>query len=273
MGSIIAQEAIKRDYDTLYLMGGERRQEFMEQRLCLAQVESVQLVDMADYRACIGEVDWESVRGQPCIVAIDMAAGGLSESIDLVSIAWGVWQGDCLLVGLRHLLPGGQKAGDIGRRRNLPLTEWMRTRAVLDGGERALDFSLVTAQVEQLASRFAVKVLAVDPVTRQAAQIEREWLPRWPVERVPQTIVHMSPAWGLCLDMLRKRQLRLPADPVLELSLTQTRAVVTTSGLVRPVKDTEHGLSDPVMALTMLVGVAARHRAAGDYHSPAQIVC
>ena len=273
MGTILAQESLRHQFRTLYPMGGEQRQEFLEQHLCRASVESVQMLDMADYRACVGVQDWASLAGRPAIVALDMACGGLSDSIDLISLAWGVWADNTLVVGMRHLLPAGNRAAEIGRKRGLPLSDWLRTGAIRPGGQEAVDFGLVTAEIAGIGARHQIKVVAVDPVNRQAADIEREWMPRWPVEQVPQKITFMAPYWAQTLDMLRRRQLLFAPDPVLEASFTQTRAVVFPSGLVRPVKDVAHGLSDPVMALCMLVGVAGRHKGAGDYSGAGPVVC
>ena len=276
MGSILPEHSLRQQYRTLYQLGGERRQEFLEQHLCLAQVESVQLLDLADYRACaVPSIDWRELAGREAVVALDMAAGGLQETIDLASLSWGVWQGETLLVGMKHFLPATDKAAEIGKARGLPILDWLASGAVQPAGQRAIDFGLITQALQELAGRFRLAAVGVDPVCRQAADIEREWLQRagWPVERVPQTITHMAPYWALALDMFRRRQLRLVADPVLEVALQQTRAVVSPSGLARPVKHVGHGLADPVMALTMLVGLASRHRAAGDYSPGAAVVC
>ena len=268
----MSSKKIEAECRTMYQVGGEQRQEWLNQRLCVDSVTSVTMLDMADFSATAAP--YPRAPDAPCIIGVDFAAGGTQGSLDLCAVCWGSWCNDVLRCGLRYLFPAMRQLDAVSKARHLPLREWIDQGLLEPAGDEALDFACVTRAIADIAGKHSrVITIGVDPCARQSSLIEEHWLKRWPVVKVPQTTVVIAPAWGLTHELFKTRKLTHPGDDVLRAAITRTHVQVMPGGLTRPMKGMGDAMSDPIMAMVMMVALAARNReGSGDYAS-AEVIC
>jgi phage terminase large subunit-like protein len=212
-----------------------------------------QFISMACWKAC-GTPLHENLKGRPCYAGLDLGAtkdmtalvlvfadddGGF----DVTPICW---------------LPGEtlQEAED---RDKMQYRVWKEQGHLLTFPGRATDPKAVAIKIAELNGIFQIKTLAFDRWRVEDIRRELDAI-GCNVVLVPfgQGFKDMSPAVDTLERLIEGGKLRHGNHPVLAMAASNARAELDAAGNRKLSKRRSNGRIDPLVALTMAIGIAAR---------------
>lgn len=216
--------------------------------LCQHITSAERWIRMSDWEACKEEIEIERLRGLPCYLGIDLA-----QTTDLSSIS-AVWvDGDRLIVRNWNYAPE-VGASVRAKRDGVPYLDWSRRGWLTITQGDTTDYSYIMRQVEELAARFQVRMIAYDPFNAQnlAQDLDKKGLP---VIRVPQSYLNLSTPTRMWERAVSGKKLSHDGNPVLTWAMSNTVVERDASDNPRPSKRRSVERIDPVVA--SIIAVAA----------------
>ena len=227
-------------------------------------------------RQMIEPIDWDSLRGAPAVIAIDLARGAqLGNHANLSSLCLAVFdvKAERYRYKLIHWWAGQDICGDE-KRSHQPLRQWIAEGHLRQMSGEIHDMHVIEAAVRDLSATYSVRHVGVDPLAHQESALI-DWRRRGiAVTAVEQGIRTMAPAWALWTDGIRGRTISHQKDPVLRACLAATRTICDNAGNVRPVKGRSSGNIDAVIASCMAAMLCERFNVArvSSYETPGGVV-
>jgi phage terminase large subunit-like protein len=203
---------------------------------------------MSDWEACKEEIDLDRLNGLPCYLGIDLA-----QTTDLSSIS-AVWvDGDRLIVRNWNYAPE-VGAAIRSKRDGVPYLDWSRRGWLTITQGDTTDYSYIMRQIEELAARFQVRMIAYDPFNAQnlAQDLDKKG---FPVVRVPQSFLNLSTPTRMWERAVSGKKLSHDGNPVLTWAMSNTVVERDASENPRPSKRRSVERIDPVVA--SIIAVAA----------------
>jgi len=215
-------------------------------------------------RQMAAPINWESLIGSPCVIAVDLARGAqLGNHANLSSLACAVWdaQNNRYCYKMLHWWAGQNIEADE-KRCHQPLRRWIAEGHLRQMATEIHDMAVIESAIVDLKTRYQVRYVGVDPLSHQESALI-DWRKRGlNVTAVEQGIRTMGPAWALWTDGLRGRSIVHHPDPVLRACLSATRTIIDNAGNVRPVKGRSSGNIDAVIASCMAAMLCERFQVA-----------
>jgi phage terminase large subunit-like protein len=197
-------------------------------------------------KCCEPALDIEDFAHQPCYMGIDLA---LRNDIAALIIAFPpTATRDWWAVFGRYYLP----EETVNRSENSHYQAWESVGRLTATPGPITDFDYIIENLTDLAARYDVRDLALDPFDAGPliVDIEKAGL-RKPVE-VRQTAPNLSPAMIELEGLVLARKIRHDGDPILSWMMSNVR-VARSGDLLKPTKDSEEKKIDGVVSLLMCV--------------------
>ncbi|MFZ0624677.1 MAG: terminase TerL endonuclease subunit, partial [Pseudolabrys sp.] len=217
---------------------------------------TAQFIDMAAWKACGEHFDRpQSLQGRPCYAGLDLGAtkdmtalvlvfAGIEGEFDVMPVCW---------------LPGEQLSDLEDADRNAPYRLWVQQCHLLTFPGRSTDPKAVALKIAELHGRYNIRALAFDrwrieDIKRELSAIGCN------VELVPfgQGFKDMAPAIDVLERLVDEGKLCHGGHPVLTMAAANAKAELDSAGNRKLSKLKSTGRIDPLIALTMALGVAAR---------------
>lgn len=232
-------------------------------------------LDLAILDRQMTATEWESLRGAPAVIAVDLARGAqISSHANLSSLCLAVWDRhqSRFRMKLVHWWAGQNIEGDEARCHQ-PLRRWVAEGHLREMPGEIHDMGVIESQIHAFMAEYKVRHCGVDPLAHQESAIV-DWRRRGiTVTAVEQGIRTMAPAWALWTDGLRARTITHDPDPVLRACLSATRTISDNVGNIRPVKGRSAGNIDAVVAACMAALLCERFQVAkGSSYESGKVV-
>ena len=217
---------------------------------------TAQFIDMAAWKACGEHSDRpESLQGRSCYAGLDLGAtkdmtalvlvfAGTDGEFDVRPFCW---------------LPGEQLSELEDADRTAPYRLWAQQGHLLTFPGRSTDPRVVALKIAELHGRYNIRALAFDrwrieDIKRELSAIGCN------VELVPfgQGFKDMAPAIDVLERLVDEGKLCHGGHPVLTMAAANAKAELDSAGNRKLSKLKSTGRIDPLIALTMALGVAAR---------------
>jgi phage terminase large subunit-like protein len=217
-----------------------------------------QFLNSSTWNACGECAAIETLKGRPCFAGLDLAA-----SRDMTALVL-VFQDDD---GAYDVLPfcwlPGETLGEREDEDGMPYGTWARQGKLLTFEGRTTDPKAVAIKVAELHGIYGLQALAFDrwrieDFKRELSAIGCD------VPLVPfgQGYKDMAPAVDVLERLVEEKKLRHCGHPVLTMAVANAKAETDAAGNRKLSKKKSTGRIDPLIALTMALGVASRHGAA-----------
>ena len=217
---------------------------------------TAQFVDMAAWKACGEHSDRpQSLQGRACYAGLDLGAtrdmtalllvfAGTDGEFDVLPFCW---------------LPGEQLQELEDADRTAPYRLWVQQGKLLTFPGRSTDPKVVALKIAELHGRYKIKALAFDrwrieDIKRELSAIGCN------VELVPfgQGFKDMAPAVDVLERLVDEGKLCHRGHPVLTMAAGNAKVELDSAGNRKISKIKSTGRVDPLIALTMALGIAAR---------------
>jgi phage terminase large subunit-like protein len=213
---------------------------------------TAQFINMATWKMCGSSK--QALKGRPCFAGLDLGATRDMTALILVF-------GDDA-VGF-DVLPFCWLPGETLQEREdedgMPYRVWVKQGDLLTFPGRSTDPKVVALKIAELHGLYNIKSLAFDrwrieDIRRELSTIGCS------VELVPfgQGYKDLSPAVDRLERLVEEGKLRHGGHPVLTMAASNTKVEMDAAGNRKPSKRRSNGRIDPLVALTMAIGVAAR---------------
>ena len=221
---------------------------------------TAQFLNMSVWKMGGSEVDTANLQGRPCYAGLDLGAtrdmsalvlvfAGQHVEFDVVPYCW---------------LPG-ESLLEAQDRDRMPYGVWAHEGHLLTFPGRTTDPKAVAMKIAELHGRFNIRALAYDrwrieDLTRELDAIGCN------VPLVPfgQGFKDLSPAVDLLERVVEEGKLRHGNHPVLSMAAVNAKVELDAAGNRKLSKRRSVGRIDPLVALCMALGVAARPAPAFD---------
>jgi phage terminase large subunit-like protein len=222
---------------------------------------AAQFVSMAAWKAC-GEMSapTEQLKGRRCFAGLDLGA-----TRDLTALVL-VFAGDDGGYDVRAFawLPGEtlqQRQDEDG----MPYVTWAQQGDLLTFPGRTTDPKAVALKIAELHGRYNIEALAFDRWRVEDLKRELDGI-GCNVVLTPfgQGYRDLSPAVDRLEQLIEDGKLRHDSNPVLTMAVANGKVEMDAAGNRKLSKRKSTGRIDPLAALTMAVGIAARPAAAVD---------
>jgi phage terminase large subunit-like protein len=219
-----------------------------------------QFITMSVWKTGGSEVDITSLKGRPCYAGLDLGATRDMSALVLV------FAGDdgCFDVLPFCWLPGEtlQERADEDR---MPYGVWAHQGHLLTFPGRSTDPKAIALKIAELHGRYRIEKLGFD--RWRIADLERELSAigcSVALVSFGQGFRDMAPAVDLLERLVEEGKLRHGSQPVLAMAAANAKVEVDSSGNRKLSKRRSTGRIDPIVALAMALGVAARPAPAFD---------
>jgi phage terminase large subunit-like protein len=221
--------------------------------------QSVRWMPMEDWRACGAAVSEAALLGRPCYTGLDLAS-----TMDLTAMVH-VFPDDA---GGYDILPRfwvpeetleARTQRDLGLYRQWVAAGWLRTTP-----GNVTDYGFIRRDLLEDASKFQIQQIGYDPWNATQTAIELSEGDGLPMVEVRQGWRSMNEPLKELLRLVRSRQIRHGAHPVLDWMAGNMVVKTDPSGNIRPDKQKSTEKIDGMVALTMALG---RSMATGDQRS------
>jgi phage terminase large subunit-like protein len=213
---------------------------------------TAQFINMATWKMC--GASKQALKGRPCFAGLDLGATRDMTALILVF-------GDDA-VGF-DVLPFCWLPGETLQEREdedgMPYRVWAKQGDLLTFPGRSTDPKVVALKIAELHGAYNIRSLAFDrwrieDIRRELSAIGCN------VELVPfgQGYKDLSPAVDRLERLVEEGKLRHGNHPVLTMAASNTKIERDAAGNRKPSKRRSTGRIDPLVALTMAIGVAAR---------------
>jgi len=217
-----------------------------------------QFLNAAVWKSCGACAEIAQLKGRPCFAGLDLAA---SRDMTALVLVFADDDGGFDVVPYCYL--PGETLGEREDEDGMPYGTWARQGHLLTFEGRTTDPKAVAMKVAELHGVYDIKALAFD--RWRIADIERELSAiGCPVPLIPfgQGFKDMAPAVDLVERLVEERKLRHGNHPVLTMAASNAKAEADAARNRKLSKRRSTGRIDPLVALTMALGIASRHRAA-----------
>ena len=213
---------------------------------------AAQFINAATWKACGDDI--ATLEGRPCFAGLDLAAtrdmtalvlmfGDADGGFDVLPFCW---------------LPGEtlQEREDEDR---MPYRVWADQGHLLTFPGRTTDPKAVALKIAELHGRFRIEALAFDRWRIEDLKRELRAI-GCGVELVPfgQGFRDMAPAVDALERLIEEGKLRHAGHPVLAMAAANTKTELDAAGNRKLSKRRSTGRIDPLVAMAMALGVAAR---------------
>ena len=210
----------------------------------VATVGAETFLDVASFEECNGEALDEG----PCFAGLD-----LSETTDLTALA--LFFPETGRLDIHAFIPQEPSLDERSARDDLPYKEYKDMGFIKYCGKKIIDFGLLAKYVSELAEKYQIEKITVDPYRVKAfeAAVEREevWMPE--LEKFTQNYLMMSPAIAALERLFVNGYIRHGGNPVLKRALMNCQVIRDgkNNRMFSKLKST--GRIDPVVAAAMAV--------------------
>jgi phage terminase large subunit-like protein len=221
---------------------------------------TAQFLNMSVWKMCGGEVDIASLQGRPCYAGLDL--GATKDMTALVLVFAGAY-GEFDIVPYCWL--PGESLVEAQDRDRMPYGVWAHQGHLLTFPGRSTDPKAVALKIAELHGRYQIRALAYDRWRIQ--DLERELgAIGCGVPLVPfgQGYKDLSPAVDVLQRLVEEGKLRHGNHPVLAMAAVNAKVEMDAAGNRKLSKRRSIGRIDPLVALCMALGVAARPTPAVD---------
>ena len=217
---------------------------------------TAQFINMAAWKACGEHSDRpQSLQGRACYAGLDLGATkdmtalvlvfeGTDGEFDVLPFCW---------------LPGEQLSELENADRNAPYGLWTQQGHLLTFAGRSTDPKVVALKIAELHGRYKIQALAFDrwrieDIKRELSAIGCN------VELIPfgQGFRDMGPAVDVLERLVDEGKLCHGGHPVLTMAAANAKAELDSAGNRKISKRRSNGRVDPLVALAMALGIAAR---------------
>ncbi|MCB1510057.1 MAG: terminase large subunit [Hyphomicrobiaceae bacterium] len=220
---------------------------FCNLRLNMRIEAEARFIAAADWRACAGTAE---TKGR-CLLGLD-----LSTTTDLTALG-AFWPE----TGAARIWAWAPKdtLGEASRRDGVPYETWARQGLLETTPGRAVDKSFIVHRIGEIVAEFDVQACAfdrwrIDEVKRLLADEDI----RLAMEPWGQGFRDMSPALDALEALVLTGKLQHPGNPVLDWAVANAVVVSDPAANRKLDKSKATGRIDPLVALTMAVGLSAR---------------
>jgi phage terminase large subunit-like protein len=213
-----------------------------------------QFLTMSTWKMCGGEVDIASLQGRPCYAGLDLGATRDMSALVLVFAS----DDGCFDVVPFCWLPG-ESLLEAQDRDRMPSGVWAHQGHLLTFPGRSTDPNAVALKIAELHGRYQIRALAYDRWRIQ--DLERELGAigcNVPLVPFGQGYKDLSPAVDVLERLVEEGKLHHANHPVLSMAAANAKVELDAAGNRKLSKRRSIGRIDPLVALCMGLGVAAR---------------
>ncbi len=209
-------------------------------------------MDMRSWDACAdGDLDLESFTGQPCWIGLDLASK--TDIAALVMVFAHPEIADAYAVFGKYYLP----EDTVNAAGNSQYPGWMHSGRLTVTPGNVIDFSWIEADLNDLASRFAVQAVAFDPF--QATQLSTRMMSEGlPMIEVRPTVLNFSEPMKTLEALVLQKKLIHDGDPVLGWMASNVVAHLDAKDNIYPRKERPENKIDGIVALIMAISRAIK---------------
>jgi phage terminase large subunit-like protein len=221
---------------------------------------TAQFLNISVWKMCGGEVDTANLQGRPCYAGLDLSA---SKDMTALVLAFAGEHGEFDIIPYCWL--PGESLLEAQDRDRMPYSAWAHQGDLLTFPGRTTDPKAVALKIAELHGRYQIRALAYDRWRIQ--DLERELgAIGCGVPLVPfgQGFKDLSPAVDVLERLVEEEKLRHGNHPVLAMAAVNAKVELDAAGNRKLSKRRSMGRIDPLIALTMALGVAARPAPAFD---------
>lgn len=208
-------------------------------------------IPMDKWDACVGDMDPEELKGQPCWCGLDLSA-----TSDLTAFVMVFRKDDRYKVIGRYWVPEAMVAKRL-RKGKPEYANWVRDGHLLTTPGDLIDYGFVREEINVLAKDYRIQQIAIDRLF-QGAQFEMQLREEDGFESFPfgQGYKDMAvPTLEFERAVLSGR-LEHGGDPVLRWAVSNLQFKMGPAGIEKPDKDHSGDKIDPVVSLIMGLGRA-----------------
>lgn len=209
-------------------------------------------IPAAEWEACRAAFGPEDLAGRPCFGGLD-----LGSTRDLTAFAL-FFPEDAGRVLVWTWCPG-ERLSEREDHDRVPYRTWARERLIEATAGRGTDRRKIACRLAELAQRFDIRAIGYD--RWGMAELERvlaEESIALPLRPFGQGYRDMGPAVSAFEERVLNRQIGHDGNPVLTWALSNARITSDPTGARKLDKDKARERIDPIVAVTIAVGVAAR---------------
>jgi phage terminase large subunit-like protein len=222
---------------------------------------TAQFINAAAWKACGEQVPNNGeLKGRPCYAGLDLAA---SKDMTALVLAFAGDDG-CFNIVPFCWLPGEQLQ-EAQDRDHMPYQLWARQGHLLTFPGRTTDPKVIALKIAELHGTYNIQALAYD--RWRIADLERELSAigsSAPLVAFGQGFKDQSPAVDVLERLVEEGKLHHANHPVLSMAAVNAKVELDAAGNRKISKRRSTGRVDPLVALCMALGVAARPTPAFD---------
>jgi phage terminase large subunit-like protein len=214
-----------------------------------------QFIDARSWSLCgADDIIPSGLKGRSCFAGLDLGA-----TKDMTALVLAFVGNDGEYIALPFCWLPSETLQEATDRDHMPYGRWVNEGHLLTCPGRSLDPKAVAMKIAELHGIYKIQKLAFD--RWRIADLERELdAIGCNVELVPfgQGFRDMAPAIDFLERLVVEGKLLHGAHPVLQMAVTNAKIEMDTAGNRKLSKRRSQGRIDPLVALTMALGVAAR---------------
>ncbi len=209
-------------------------------------------MDMRSWDACADQdLDIEAFTGQPCWIGLDLASK--TDIAALVMVFAHPEIADAFAVFGKYYLP----EDTVNAAGNSQYPGWMHSGRLTVTPGNVIDFSWIEADLNDLASRFAIQAVAFDPF--QATQLSTRMMSEGlPMIEVRPTVLNFSEPMKTLEALVLQKKLIHDGDPVLGWMASNVVAHPDAKDNIYPRKERPENKIDGIVALIMAISRAIK---------------
>lgn len=236
-----------------------KRNGILRLHFCVWTQQEEQGVDLAAWDRCEAKIDPDALIDRECFAGIDLGSTADLTALELLFPA--VEPGEKPKVLSWFWMPKEGVAEKVIADR-VPYDHWIDEGLIIATPGNATDFDFVRAKVNELAERYRIKRIAVDP--RDALQLMTQLgTDGFEVVKVAQNYEGLAAGTHQTLRMIGDAQIEHDGNPVLRTMVSNVSLVENANGDLRPDKRKSAGRIDGFVALVAAVDQADRHAPLG----------
>jgi phage terminase large subunit-like protein len=228
---------------------------------------TAQFLNAALWKACGGEIS-PSLKGRPCFAGLDLGA-----TRDMSALVLVFADDDGGFDVVPHCWLPGETLEERQDEDGMPYRVWVQQGNLLKFSGRTTDPRVVAEKIAELHGAYNIQALAFDrwrieDIKRELSAIGCD------LELVPfgQGFRDMAPAVDVLERLVEEKKLRHGMHPVLTMAASNAKVETDAAANRKLSKKRSTGRIDPIVALTMAVGVATRHGQTEPWEPMLQVV-
>ena len=216
---------------------------------------TTQFVDMRSWALCgADDIVVSGLKGLPCYAGLDLGA-----TRDMTALVLVFAGDDGEFVALPFCWLPSETLPEAGDRDGMPYATWVREGHLLTCPGRSLDPKVVALKIAELHGTYRIKALAFDRWRIEDIKRELDAI-GCGVELIPfgQGFKDMAPAVDTLEHLVEEGKLLHGRHPLLTMAAGNAKAELDAAGNRKLSKRRSQGRIDPLVALTMAIGIAKR---------------